>query len=329
MEMKRKRRSGIASARTFLVLICGVLPCFWGCLSPPSAGRRAAPDHFPPVAVGLPPAAWLVERIGGEAFQVFTVLEGGNPHTFEPSPSTAARVASCGLALSMGMPFEEKVFSKAKELNPSLKVVRLVGGDAPPHAWLDLQKALPEAMERTSSALQEYAAEWIRRGVPWTAGLDVRYGQGGPPPTEARIRAMRTFIRGKYDELRRRTGRLLDGELSHILEPYRGRTIIVQHPCLAPLLHPFDIHEFALEKEGHAPGPRRIALAIEKAKSEGLKAVIGQPQFPCEAARTVARQLHVPLLMVDPLKPDILRNAVETAEVVRTAFEGPRTREER
>ena len=68
------------------------------------------------VATSIPPHAWLIERIGGDAVEVHTVLRPGeSPTTHQPSDLQVSRVLSGRVFFRSGTPFESGAWFRALE----------------------------------------------------------------------------------------------------------------------------------------------------------------------------------------------------------------------
>ncbi len=74
------------------------------------AGDSAAAPAKIPVFAGIPPLAWLVQRIGGPWVEVGVLVSPGqNPHVFQPSPRQVVAVKKAALFFKIGMPFESRL----------------------------------------------------------------------------------------------------------------------------------------------------------------------------------------------------------------------------
>lgn len=87
------------------------------------------------VSVGIPPLAYLVERIGGERVSVSTlVVSGQDPHTFEPTPKQVMSLTSADVYFGVALPFEERLLHKIAGSGSRLVVVDTAQGiECEPH----------------------------------------------------------------------------------------------------------------------------------------------------------------------------------------------------
>jgi zinc transport system substrate-binding protein len=134
------------------------------------------------------PSSYLVERIGGDAVQVSTLVEPGqSPETYEPTPRRMALLSGSQLYFRIGVPFENVWMGKISSMNPKMNVIDLRQGIAlreieghrheegeatssdadpeehgkDPHLWLSLRNAsimaetIAEALEQRAPELRE------------------------------------------------------------------------------------------------------------------------------------------------------------------------------
>ncbi len=81
------------------------------------------------VFAGIPPVAYLVERIGGDRVHVEVFIEPGqDPHTFEPAPRQIQALGKAKLFFKVGMPFENQLLEKIRGVHPGMTVVDTTAG---------------------------------------------------------------------------------------------------------------------------------------------------------------------------------------------------------
>jgi len=101
-----------------------------GCTGPhhPSGPAQDEAGEKLSVFVGLPPYAYLVQRIGGERVHVGTLLEAGrDAHSFALSPRQSLALGRAQLIFVAGMPFERAVAARLHRA-ANLKVVDVAQG---------------------------------------------------------------------------------------------------------------------------------------------------------------------------------------------------------
>ncbi len=72
----------------------------------------------------IDPVAYLAERIGGPLVDTSVLVGSGqDPHTYEPTPGQMSRLADARLYFSIGLPFEDSLLPRIRELSRNLTIV--------------------------------------------------------------------------------------------------------------------------------------------------------------------------------------------------------------
>jgi zinc transport system substrate-binding protein len=248
----------------------------------------------PVVFVSISPQAWLVKRLAGESVEVQTLLSaGGNPHTFEPGARQVKKLSDATLYLTVGMPFEAALVSRASRLNPGLSVAgmdagmaKLGGGtahdhDAPghvcsaegdPHIWLSPRLFCAMA-SNTVTALDRVFPQWHPAFVTNLACTVAEIQESD--------RAVRAAVRGAS-----------------------VKVWAAYHPSWSYFAEDYGLTLLVIEKDGKAPPARHLAEVIGRARAAGVKVVFAEPQYDSRPAQTVAKQVGARLETLDPLQED-------------------------
>jgi zinc transport system substrate-binding protein len=297
------------------------------------AGRRGGAGDRPetpaeaiPVAVSVPPAAWLVERVGGERVAVTALLPPGrSPHAWEPSPRELAALGRARLVVVVGhttLPFEERLLAAARRGGePSVVAMTEgiallpgadgdhhdgadegaghgvdVGGypgppiesDTDPHVWLD-----PEVMAAT--------AERVAAAL---AAID--------PEHAAEYRDRRDRLRAEIDAL--------DREIRATLAGVTERRFLAYHPAWGYFAARYGLVQEAVESEGKEPGPRRLVERMESARARGARVVFVQRAVSGRGARVLAEEIGAEVVVLDPLASDWPDNLRRVAAAMAAAL---------
>lgn len=256
----------------------------------------AAAAEKPVVFVSIPPQAWLVRRLAGETVRVETLLAaGGNPHTFEPGARQVKALAEASLYLTMGLPFETPLVSRASRLNAGLTMAGMdagvtkrgaahdhghgeepghvcaaAGGD--PHIWLSPRLFCVMASNTVAAlvrAVPEQRTVFASNLVSTVAAI-----QGAGEAVRAAVSGAST------------------------------KTWAVYHPSWSYFADDFGLSLLVIEEDGKAPPARHLAEVIRQARAAGVRVVFTEPQYDSRPAQTVARQLGARLETLDPLQED-------------------------
>ncbi|AFV76405.1 ABC-type metal ion transport system, periplasmic component/surface adhesin [Thermus oshimai JL-2] len=247
------------------------------------------------VAATTPILADLVRQVGGERVRVAGVVPpGADPHTFEPTPSTAKALAQARVLFANGLGLEPFLPKLQALLPKGARVVRLGEGEkdliceeahredghgeeehahgpCDPHLWLDPAYALRYA--------EKIAQELTR--------LDPK-GEGAYRANLARFREEVA----KRDRAYRACG-------------LKGVKAIAQHDAFRYFARRYGLEIVGVLSSSSAQevGSRAFLALVEKAKREGVKLVLAEPQFRGQALRALAEATgaRVALLYTDTL----------------------------
>lgn len=239
------------------------------------------------VAATTPILADLVRAVGGERVQVATVVPpGADPHTFEPTPSTAQALSQARAFFANGLGLEPYLPKLIPLLPKGARVVKLgegqpgllceedhghgeedhAHGPCDPHLWLDPSYALRYAQR----ILQELSSLDPKGKALYGANLD-------------RFRK----------EVERRDRALLAC-------PLRGTKVVAQHDAFRYFARRYGLEVVGvLAKSGaQEVGSKSFLALLERAKREGVRLALAEPQFQGKALRTLAEAIGARVVVV-------------------------------
>ncbi|NCB46366.1 hypothetical protein EOM81_05075 [bacterium] len=264
------------------------------------------------VFVSVLPQKYFVERIAGDFAEVEVLVgPGQSPHNYEPLPKQMSEIARAEVFFSVGVSYEKRFLKKFASLFPKLKIVatdegikkrslsefegdcgdyddhsehsHLVDcehshekGALDPHIWLDPVLAIKQA-ETIALALGE-----LRPGIKKELAVN-------------------------YEVFKQENNKIVE-ELTQILEPLKGQTMLVFHPAFGYFADRFGLVQRSVETEGKEPGPRQLAELIRKCRAENIHVIFVQKQFPVAAAKTIADSINGFVIGIDPLSEDYFEN---------------------
>lgn len=120
------------------------------------AGARAAPGDKPVAVATISILADFVRAVAGDKLEVQSIVHvGGDPHTYEPVPSDARRLAGAAIVFRNGLGLErwlDKLIGSSRAARPVVTLTDGIAslnvacgeyaGSPDPHAWMDPQLAL-------------------------------------------------------------------------------------------------------------------------------------------------------------------------------------------
>ena len=252
-------------------------------------------------ATTVPPLAWLVDEIAGDAAGVTVMVpEGHVPESSQPSPGTLLQLRSAGIVILVGHPaftFEIKYvvphLSEQQQAD-SINLYRLAQLIYPdfsideddPHLWTS-----PLVMREAAKQL----ADILARQDPDHADM----------------------YRGRSTALIMQLDQLI--ERFHSMVTNRGsKRFVVYHPAWGSLERDFQLEQVSIEHHGKAPGPAGLARMLDDFRHHGDKVIITSPGHAQRDAAVIASQLDGEIVVVDPL----LRDWDEMMENVMSALAG-------
>jgi zinc transport system substrate-binding protein len=256
------------------------------------------------VFVSIPPQAFFVRRIAGDAAQVgILVAKGQSPHTFDITPRQLAELHDADVYFSIGLPFEQRLVEKLSAADTRLLIVDTswnvprisVDGDESsglpdPHTWLDPLRAKIQAKNICDALVRvsPVRANTFRRNLA-TLERDLD---------------------------------ALDVDLRHDLSSLRGRRLHVFHPAFGYFASAYGLTQVSVETGETEPGPRDVAAFVADARREGARVVFVEPQYSPRMARMIAEETGAQLVWADPLAEDYIANLRSIGEAVRAALDG-------
>jgi zinc transport system substrate-binding protein len=272
--------------------------------------------------VSILPAAYFVERVGGTNVEVSVLVgPGQDPHTFELTPKTVAKLADAKVLFKMGFPFEETII---KKMGSTFKNVEVV----------DLQKGI----KLRTMAGEESQAEEAEHGHGEAEEPEHHHEAGQMDqhtwldPRLAKLQAKTiadTLIRidpnhkDQYEKSLKEFQADLDAiheQLSKALAPVKGRSFLVFHPAYGYFGHAYSLKQIPVQIGGKEPTAKQLARLIEKAKRDGIKVIFVEPQFSRKSAEALAKNIGGAVVPLDPLAHGYLKNLQEMAAKLDSAL---------
>ncbi|MBN2474536.1 MAG: zinc ABC transporter substrate-binding protein [Pirellulales bacterium] len=261
------------------------------------------------VFVGIPPQAYLVERIGGEHVVVHVLMQSGqDPHTFEATPRQIMALRGAELFLTVGMPLESRLAEKIRGSGARLTVVDTARG-IPRQAMAaagEHDHGDDHGHDHHHDVGEADPHVWLAPPLAKTLATNVADALCRADPAHA-------------DDYRRRLATLkqdldaVHAEIDRILRPYRGRPFYVFHPAFGYFGATYGLKQESVESGGKLPAPRQLRALIKQAKAEQVKILFVQPQFDQRTAAVVAELIGGAVVPIDPLAKDLLDNFHEIA----------------
>lgn len=254
------------------------------------------------VLVNIAPYAYFVEAIAGNTLKVETLIPSdANPHLYEPTPKQVELASSAKVWFRLGEPQEKKFLKVLKERNPSLLDIDLCYGIPLIHTKEDCHEGhVHEGRDRhvwLSPRLAMYQVKKI-------AALLIEVF----PEHKRFFLQNTTEILAKLD--------VLDNQIQEQLAPYKNQALLVSHPAFAYFCKEYQLRQLSVECDGKDPRPQNVATTLRLAKEYHVRSVFIQAQYNNKGAELIAKQLSLPVYLVDPYAKNYIDNLAHISSLI-------------
>jgi len=263
------------------------------------------------IAVSVLPQKYFVEKIIGDSIDIFVVVPpGGNPSTYEPSPSDMRNMSSSNVWFTIGVPFESPWLPRFTGSNPDLRI----------RSTIESIERLP--IDRYGVAGHEISSEhsghgrccldphvWLSPDLVRSQAAAIAAELSLLDSSEADVyMANLNSFNTEIDSLQNR--------IHSLIGPSSSRSFIVFHPAWGYFADEFGLIQIPIETSGSEPSPREMSLLIDYARENDILAVFVSPQFSTSSAEAIAAEIGVCVNYIDPLAEDWSNNLYNVAELL-------------
>ena len=250
--------------------------------------------------VSIAPLKPLVKAILGDDFEVVVLVpQGASPETFEPTPKQLREVESARFVFGTGLlEFEQELLhriARNKQIINLSQGIEVIAGTCShahhdhscghkhgidPHVWCS-PKALGKIAENAYNAIASEMAD------------STKY-------TDAYKMLSNKIL-------------ALDEEITEICKNGARKSFIIYHPALTYLARDYGLTQVAVENEGKEPSAKRLAHIIELARTEGIKYIFYQSEFPASSVAVICEDTGATAVEINPLDENIFETIHYTA----------------
>lgn len=255
--------------------------------------------------VSIAPLKPLVENILGDDFEISVLVpQGASPETFEPTPKQLRDVESARFVFGTGLlEFEQELLhriARNKQIINLSQGIDLIAGTCShahhnhnttcehgcshehhhahgidPHIWCS-PKTLGKMAENTYSAIAQEMPDSTKYGERYTT-LCIKLLE-------------------------------LDEEVAELCRQSPRSTFFIYHPALTYLARDYGLTQVAVEHEGKEPSAKHLSRIIEQARSEGIKHIFYQSEFPASSVEIICKDTNTTAVEINPLEENIFEN---------------------
>jgi zinc transport system substrate-binding protein len=286
------------------ICIAALVLLLAGCTTPQS---KATADEaaVPTLTVTIEPQRAMVEAVAGERFRVVSMVpKGSSPETYDPTPQQLVRLGQSRAYLRIGyLGFEVAWMDKLRQ-------------NAPDMALFDLSQGIAPIYE--SHADEAHASAHAAGIEPhiWMSAVNARV------MADNICRALTTLDAAHAEEFARRTDSLklvidrTDSVVRSLL-PQHSTAFLIYHPSLSYFARDYGLQQISIEEGGKEPSPAHLKELIERSRAARPSVIFVQPEFDVRNARTLAKDLHVKIVTVNPLSYDWADQMIQVAQHLR------------
>lgn len=273
--------------------------------------KEGTQDGKPTVLVSVPPYAFFVEKIAGDAVHVETLVPAGaNPHIYEASPKEVQRHHHAALWVYLGEAFDKRVLRYFKDTHKQIQILDITQG-------IDLLSICEKDGIATEEA--HHCHHSHDEGYDLHIWLSPALAKLQAQKIAAALIALLPSLQEQFSaNLQRFLDELdvLDRQIAQILAPLSGKAILVSHPAFGYFCKDYHLVQLSIEIEGKDPLPQHITEILEQAKHYSIQSVLIEPQYSNKGAELVAKSLHLPTHRVDPYAENYEENLLAIAKVI-------------
>ena len=96
------------------------------------------------------------------------------------------------------------------------------------------------------------------------------------------------------------------------------KTFLIYHPALTYFARDYGLEQISIEEGGKEPSPAHLQSLIKLCKEKNAKVIFVQQEFDMRNAETIAKELGVEVVPVNPLNYNWTEEMVNTAKALRT-----------
>lgn len=272
---------------------------FFGCSKP------STPPTRPTVLATIAPYATFAKQIGGDTFDVQTLIpQGTNLHLYEPTPKALEKSGSAAIWFQIEEPFEKKITQVFREKNPSMRFV-------------NLQKGLPLLSGHAEHTLGGCSHQHGQYDLhTWTSPrLALLQAKKIADELIALFPEHEALYQRNFNHLAKDLQQLNE-ELTEKLAPFHGNAILLSHSAMAYFCKDYDLIQLAVECEGKEPRPKDLEKILEQAEVYTVQCALLQQGFNNQGALMIAKRLRLPYYRFDPFAPDYIENMRQIGDLI-------------
>lgn len=245
----------------------------------------------PVVTVSIEPLRYFVQSIGGENFEVNTLVPAGaSPETYELTPQQVVQISDSRAYFTVGtLGFEQARLKKLTENAPNLLVINTSDSIAllkDHHDHGDHQHA--DGIDLHTWVSTTSGKQIARNVLRALCQVDTAHA---------------ALFQQRHDSLVQHIDSL-DGEIRTTLRPLAQRTFMIYHPALGYFARDYGLQQVSVEQDGREPSAERMQQLILQAQRNHVQVIFIQEEHAGRAARRIAEATGARIVSIAPLSAE-------------------------
>lgn len=271
----------------------------------------------PVVTVSLLPQKYWVDRLAGNLIETNAMLVDGADHsTYEPTAEQMRKISQSAIYFRIGnIDFENAWVPRFKSSNPNLNIIDLSEN-------LDLSGVETFQCRHHTDTVCADSHHSEHRCDPhtWMSPLLVRRMVSTIsnelckilPEETATIRKNEATLHADIDSL--------DNYINNKFVASKNRKFLLFHPALTWYAQRYGLEQLVVEVDGKEPSASKLREIIEEVRSENIKVVLIQNEFPFERATVIAQETNAEIAQIKPLDYNWLTIMYEITDIIDKAL---------
>lgn len=287
--------------KTLLPIICLLLAL--------SSCRNAEKNDKPTITVTIEPLRYFTEAIAGDKFNVVSIVpEGSSPETYDPTPQQMVNLNKSIAYLRIGyIGFEQSWISKLQENFPEL-------------SFYDTSAGVNLIHQQCSHSHGNNGEEKHAHGIEphiWNSTENAKIIANNICNALEEIDNRNSdYYQHKLDSITEIIERT-DNEIRNIISGAE-KTFLIYHPALTYFARDYGLEQISIEEGGKEPSPAHLQSLIKLCREKNAKVIFVQQEFDMRNAETIAKELGVKVIPVNPLNYNWTEEMTNTAKALCT-----------
>lgn len=261
-------------------------------------------DTRPVLTVSIEPLRYFVQAIGGDNFQINTLVPAGaSPETYELTPQQVVQASDSKAYFSIGtLGFEQTRLQKLVDNAPNLMVVNCSDS-------ITLLQTDHHHDHKTHATDGIDLHTWMST----TSGKQIAHNV---------LRALcqvdsanSSLYQHRHDSLVHHIDSL-DSKIRKTLRPLAHRTFMIYHPALGYYARDYGLQQVSVEQDGREPSAERMQQLILQAQREKVKVVFIQEEQAGRAAKRIAESAKTKIISIAPLSAEWDKQMLHIAQTL-------------